>query len=416
MNRLRYLACELRYRRGRSLATAGSIALAVLAAVLLAALARAYSRAIELPMKAVGADVIVQLSGDIPPKLEGLVFPHPNALLPAAAIKKIRALHGVALVTRGVYFWDLAPKHYQSVLGIEAGEAGLGGLNARLTDGGPLTAGDHAALLDSDFAAKNGLRPGADIKVGAADFPVAGIVDAARGGKVLRADVYMPLAAAQALAVTAPMVQALYPFGARDANLLLLQVDRRRMETVVAETGKLLGKKAIVSSELSFRETLENVLFLSQTMALVLAGVVGVFAIAFVVRATSSAINERRRDMAVLRALGWPWRRVRGQVIIENTVLALAGTAVGLVLALGIATMVGGIEVTMEFPWDLSSTPHFLPEATLDRHQSVIAPLVLPWQLLLAAGAGGILTGLFAAVVALLFAPPPRPWPLLRSE
>jgi putative ABC transport system permease protein len=106
---------------------------------------------------------------------------------------------------------------------------------------------------------------------------------------------------------------------------------------------------------------------------------------------------------------------VRGQIIIENTVLALAGTSVGLVLALAIAGIVGGIEVTMEFPWDLSSTPHFLPEATLDRHQTVAAPLELPWQLLLAAGAGGILAGYFAAVVA-LFEPPPQPWPLLRSE
>jgi len=415
MNRLQYLARELHYRLGRSLATAGSIALAVLAAVLLAALARAYSRAIELPMKTVGADVIVQLSGDIPPKLEGLVFPHPNALLPAGVIEKIRALPGVATLTRGVYFWELAPNHYQSVLGIEAGEGGLDALNARLTDGHPLTAGDHAVLLDSDFAAKNGLRPGASIKVGDADFPVAGVVDAARGGKVLRADVYLPLAAAQALAVTAPMVQALYPFGAQDTNLLLLKVDRRRMETVVGETGKLLGKKGVVSSELSFRETLENVLFLSETMGLVLAGVVGAFALAFVLRATGSAVNERRRDMAVLRALGWPWRRVRGQIIVENTILALAGTAVGLVLALAIATIVGGIEVTMEFPWDLSSTPHFLPEATLDRHQTVTAPLELPRQLLLAAGTGGILTGFLAAVAALL-APPPQPWPLLRSE
>ena len=415
MNRLQYLARELQYRMGRSLATAGSIALAVLTAVLLAALARAYSRAIELPMKTVGADVVVQLSGDIPPKLEGLVFPHPNALLPAAAIEKIRALPGVVALTRAVYFWELAPDHYQSVLGIEAGESGLDGLNTRITDGHPLAAGDRAALLDSDFAAKNSLRPGASIKVGETEFPVAGIVDAARGGKVLRADVYLPLAVAQALAVTAPMVQVLYPFGAQDANLLLLKVDRRHMETVVGETGKILGKKGVVSSELSFRETLENVLFLSETMGLVLAGVVGAFAIAFVLRATSSAVNERRRDMAVLRALGWPWRRVRGQIIIENTVLALAGTAVGLVLALAIASIVGGIEATMEFPWDLSSTPHFLPEATLDRHQTVTAPLELPWQLLLAAGAGGILTGFLAAIFALL-APPPQPWPLLRSE
>src|SRR3990172_2100786 len=187
MNRLQYLARELQYRMGRSLATAGSIALAVLTAVLLAALARAYSRAIELPMKTVGADVVVQLSGDIPPKLEGLVFPHPNALLPRAAIDGIRALPGVLSVTRAVYLWELAPDRYQSLLGLEEGEAGLGGLNARLIDGRPLTPADRGVLVDSDYAARQGLRPGSDVPVGDGVFPVAGIVDAARGGKGVRA-------------------------------------------------------------------------------------------------------------------------------------------------------------------------------------------------------------------------------------
>ena len=74
-----------------------------------------------------------------------------------------------------------------------------------------------------------------------------------------------------------------------------------------------------------------------------------------------------------------------------------------------------GIEVTIEFPWDLSSTPHFLPEATLERRQTVIAPLLLQWQIMLAGGLGGVLVGLLAAVAALSIRRP-QPWSLLRSE
>ncbi len=107
-----------------------------------------------------------------------------------------------------------------------------------------LGAGDRAVLLDSDFAAKQGLKVGATIGIGETKFPVLGIVDAARGGKVVRADVYMALAPAQALAATAPMVQALYPFGRDDANLLLVKVDRQHLRTLSARSLHCSARRA----------------------------------------------------------------------------------------------------------------------------------------------------------------------------
>ena len=91
MNRYAYLIKELVFLRGRSQATLVSICRSVFAAVLLIGIATSYSQAIRAPMKTVGADGVVQLSGDIPSKLEGLVFPHPNALIPREKIKAILA-------------------------------------------------------------------------------------------------------------------------------------------------------------------------------------------------------------------------------------------------------------------------------------------------------------------------------------
>jgi lipoprotein-releasing system permease protein len=415
MSILRYALRELSFRRSRSLITVLSFAVAVLAAVLLTALAASYARAVRAPIETVGADVIVQITGDIPPKLEGLVFPHPNALVPAAAVTAIRGMEGVISVTRGVYLWELAPDHYQSVLGLDDSEAGLGSLSSRIIEGKMLGAGDRAVLLDSDFAAKQALKVGDTIGVGETKFPVVGIVDAARGGKVVRADVYMPLAPAQALAATAPMVQALYPFGRDDANLLLIKVDRQHLEGVVGKIVALLGKKGIVSSELSFREALSGVLFLSQRMGLIVAAVIGVFAAAFVFRATASAIQERRRELAVLQAIGWSWRNIRQQVLIENAMLAIAGVGLGILLSISISGLLGHISVTLDLPWDLSSTPHFIPDATLDRTQTVSVPITVPWQAAAIAAAGSLFVALAAAVL-LLASPPPQPWSLLRSE
>lgn len=415
LNRFQYIIKELTYRRGRSIATAASIALSVLAAVLLIGIATSYTKAIQAPMKSVGANVVVQLSGDIPSKLEGLVFPHPNALLPRDKIEKIEKIPGVVALTRAVYFWELAPNPYKSILGIEDSEAGLGGLNKRLVDGRKIASGDRAVLIDSDFAAKKGLKAGDKLAITDESFEIYGIVDAATSGKVVHADVYMPLGLAQQLAANAPQVTELYPFGLDDSNTLLVKVEQQQLRSVVEAARKIIGKKAIVSSELSFQETLDSVLFLSEKMGLILALVIGAFAIAFVLRATVSAVNERRREMALLSALGWRPNHIRSQVILENVILAIIGTIAGLVLAIVIAQMMGGIEITIDLPWDLSSTPHFIPEATLDKTEHITAPISMPWQLLTTAGVGGVLVGFAAAIVAASMKRP-QPWSLLSGE
>ena len=411
----RYAVSELLFRSGRSLVTAISIAMAVLAAIVLTSLAASYARALRVPIETVGADVIVQQQGDIPPKLEGLVFPHPNALIPPDIVRQIKAIPGVIAMTRAVYMWDLEPDRYESVLGIDDSDVGLTGLGQRLIDGKPISAESRSILIDSDYATKNHVKVGDSVKVGSDAFPVAGIVDAARSGKLVRADVYMPLALAQSLATAAPQVRALYPFGADDANLVLLKVNREQLQNVVETVTNLIGKKGVVSSELSMRNALTGVLFLSQSMGLIIAAIIGLFAAAFVWRATATSVAERRREMAILQAIGWSWRHIGEQVMIENVALAVIGTMAGLAVATMVVLSLGHISVSVDLPWDLSSTPHFIPTATLDRTQVITAPISVSWLTAGIAVTGSLAISLLA-VLAVLVLPRPQPWSLLRAE
>ena len=310
---------------------------------------------------------------------------------------------------------ELKPNPYKSILGIGGGAAGLDKLNANIISGAAISPTSQTILIDSDYAAKNDLAVGDKLLIGTRNFEVSGIVDAATGGKVIRANVYMPLKIAQTLAVGAPRVQDLYDFGPDDANMLLVKVDTRDLRGVVEAIRAELGDKAVVSSGLSFQETLDSVLFLSERIGLILALVVGLFATAFVLRATASAVNERQREMAVLAAIGWNRRQINRQVILENTVLAVLGSLAGIVLAVVIARLIGGIEITIDLPWDLSSTPHFLPDAKLDRTQIVTAPLEISPGLMAISGLGGVAVGFLSAIIATSLKRP-QPWTLLCSE
>ena len=210
-------------------------------------------------------------------------------------------------------------------------------------------------------------------------------------------------------------MRALYAFGPDDANLVLVKVNREQLAGVVETITKLLGKKGVVSSELSMRQALSGVLFLSQSMGLIIAAAIGLFAAAFVWRATASAVAERRREMAILQAIGWSWPYIRRQVLIENLLLAVAGTAAGVILALVAAIALGHISVTVDLPWDLSSTPHFIPQAAINRTQTITAPIEISWTMAALATAGGVAVSVLAAL-AVLALPRPRPWALLHSE
>ena len=95
MSPFNYLKQELSHRSGRSVVTLVSIALVVFMAVTLTAISTASTDALRLPLENVGDDIVVQLSGDIPQKLEGLVFSHPTAQLPAEIVEEIKKLPGV---------------------------------------------------------------------------------------------------------------------------------------------------------------------------------------------------------------------------------------------------------------------------------------------------------------------------------
>jgi hypothetical protein len=108
-----------------------SVSLIVSIAVTRTAISSASSDALLLPLENVGADIIVQLPGDIPKKLEGLVFPHPTTQIPADAVERILKLPGVILTTGAVLLWDLSPNKFQSLLGVDSkGTSGILDLNS----------------------------------------------------------------------------------------------------------------------------------------------------------------------------------------------------------------------------------------------------------------------------------------------
>jgi lipoprotein-releasing system permease protein len=415
---LSYLLAELARRPGRTLAAILSVALGVALFVSLQAYAAGYRKAARAPLAEIGADIAAQRQGDVPEAFEGIVFPHSTAPIHRNEIDAVQRLPGVEAVGEAVLFWDFEPDRFLVVLGLDpASTTGPGRLRAALTAGRFLTSGEHGvAVADATFAHDKGLRLGEQVSIAGQPFTLVGLVDTSRAGQVANANLYIPLPDARALSTAAPNVRSVHDFRADDANILFIKANQAQADAVITAVTSLLGQKAIVSSAHSFSQVL------GETFSLVdrfgwLVGLAGLLvAVAALLRAMASNLWERRRDIGVMRAVGWRRSEIIQQLTGEAVTLALAGVLVGLGLAALITLALGQTSVTVPVPWELSPTPHFLPGGA----QAMAVTINLPAQISPAAAlialalalAGSAILGLALAGRAAQT----KPGEVLRSE
>jgi len=359
---LAYIFAELSRRPARALMAALSLALGVTLFVSLQAYADGYRQAARAPLAEVGADLAVQRQGAVPEKFEGLVFPHSVAPIHRDEIDRIRGLPGVRAVAEVMFFWSFEPNGFVAGLGLDPSDTfGPGRLRASLTAGRFLEAGEHGvAVADSTYAQQAGLTLGSVVTLGGESFTIVGLADTARAGQRASANLYIPLADARALANAAPQVRSVHDIRADDANLLFIKADQTHAEEVAAAIKQVLGEKAGVTSARSFAAELGALFTLIDRFGVLVGLVAFLFAAAMLVRLVAAGIWERRREVALMRALGWRRRDVVAQLWAEALTLALAGGVMGLAFAALAIWLMSRATVTVPVPWELSPSPHFL--------------------------------------------------------
>ena len=134
-----------------------------------------------------------------------------------------------------------------------------------------------------------------------------------------------------------------------------------RADEIAASIKQILGDKAIVSSGRSFAAELGGLFALIDRFGLIVGLLAFVFASALLLRVVAATLWERRREVAVMRVVGWRKREITVQLWGETLAQALAGALVGLGLAALAAWLMTLTKVTVPVPWELSPSPHFLP-------------------------------------------------------
>ena len=379
---LHYLGKELYYQKRRTMTAILGLSIGIALLIILNALSMAYRQAAHAPLQAIGADISVQRSGDVPKDLAGAVFPCSAVTIRQAEVEKIQGLPGIRGVGKGILLWVFDPNRAWIVLGIEQNNSvGPAILRSAVTEGKFLQEGSSEALVEVAYARQFGIKVGDMISVAAKKFPVVGLVEASQAAKIAVANVYLPLAGAQDLAVSSKQLQSVSPYNSGDVNLLFIKADQEKIRDLAASLKNILGKNATVATPDSFLKLLGSLFALSDKFTLAASLIAILVAILIAFKTMAGNIAERAREIGVLKAVGWTNRNVATQLLMESVVQCFLAGILGLLIAQAVTFGLSFMKVNIPIPWDMAPTPHFLPGGGDQIFKTLRLPIHVPWAL-----------------------------------
>lgn len=382
---LTYLRRELQRRIRQATIIAIGLAVGIGLVIVVTATANGVKNAQAAVLHAlygIGTDVTVTKAPGKPPTSvqgngPGALSPGKNAqvvdqmiggnlgLIDESFVARIARLHGVAAATGGLSGLTdtriTVPSAAQlgpggrppasalnpvtfSVYGIDTAHPKLSPYaSGSITSGRGFEASDAAsqvAVVDSNYATTHKLKTGSTARVANKPFTVIGIVRQAQGGG--SADVYIPLAVAQAIGLGPygsslhGQVNSIYVAAATSADIPAVQREiAALLPSATVSTSASLA--SAVTGSLSSAASLANDLGRWLAIAVLIAA----FAVASLL--TTAAVGRRTREFGTLKALGWRSQRIVNQVMGESFVMGTAGAALGVGVGLGAAAVVSAI-------------------------------------------------------------------------
>ena len=203
----RYVWNELRHHHHRTLVNILGIGIGIALFVSINAVSAAYQKAVSLPFKNLGAEVVVQRpekravdSKQAPASMRGIRLPFSNQLLPAQDLGKLRSIEGVDSMATSLLLWEFDQSGFRTIMGVDLAQPSLGPVKVKewLKEGRfPENPGE--VVLEKHYAKFHHARPGDPFSIGKRSFKVVGLLEIKEGSQIASANIYLPLADAETL-------------------------------------------------------------------------------------------------------------------------------------------------------------------------------------------------------------------------
>ena len=389
---LTYLSAELRHRPGRTMGALIGVALGVALFIALIAAGNGFREAARQPLAGIGADILISRPDSAGSAAEqttrGLRQPFGLSQLTIDEASELHDVTGISSVSGGLLLWDFGANSYQTLLGVDVAQTGVGPTQASdwIVDGHFFQPGEtDVIVIDRHYAAFFGLGPGETVEIGERPFTVIGVIEVPGGNQAAAANFYLPLADAQSLA----------GLGDNQINQIYVRVEEAGdVEAVVAESETRLGDISALTEQ-SIVQVMGGVAQVSDRFAGV-AALVALLGGLFLTGITLSAgINLRTGEIGVMKATGWQARDVVRLFTAEGVLLSLLGAALGILLG-WLAVL-----IISQIPVDLTVLAGTTPDlGAVAEAATYTLPAHLSWNAVLLAVGTAVVGGGLASLLS----------------
>ena len=397
----RYVLKELRHHHNRTLVNILGIGIGIALFVSINAVSTAYQKAVSLPFKNLGADVVVQRpekravdSGQPPASMRGIRLPFSNQLLPSEDLEKLKTIEGVDSMASSLLLWEFDKTGFRTIMGVDLTQPSMGPVKVKdwLKEGRfPQKEGE--VVVEKHYAKFQHKKLGDAVEINGRSFSVVGLLEIKEGSQIASSNIYLPLQDAQSLLGTesggvhpvrnssrydSKPSGALNPAGiilksnpaieqpaiiSNGVNIVYLRLKSPSLlSQVKTNVARQLNGVSVASSDSSL-ELMGGVSKISDQFSFIVSIIALGGAIFLIVKAMLSNLVERSREIGILKAVGWTERDVQKQLMGEVFLQSLLGGVLGVMMGYFFSYLLGFLSIPVSTPWELNLLPAFAKDA-----------------------------------------------------
>ena len=390
-----YILKELRHHHNRTLVNVVGIAVGIALFVSINAASTAYQKAVSLPFKNLGADLVVQRpesrtmgKAQAPESMRGIRLPFSNQILPTEDLRKLESIEGVGAMASSLLLWEFDQGGFRTIMGVDLSQPSLGPVKVKewLKEGKfPQQQGE--AVLEKHYAKFHQKKLGDKMRIGGRDFTVVGLLEIKEGSQIASSNIYLPLADARNL----------FGDSSGAVNVVYLRLKNPSLlSQVKTQIARQVSGVSVTSSD-SFLELMGGVSKISDQFSLLTSLIALAGAIFLIIKTMLANLVARSNEIGILKAVGWTGRDVQKQLMGEALLQSLAGGILGLIIGYGVSYLLGFASIPVTTPWEINLLPALAKSAESASAAAVRLPVSISTSLTAAALALSLLAGTLAS-------------------
>jgi putative ABC transport system permease protein len=376
-----YVLKELRHHHNRTLVNILGIGIGIALFVSINAVSTAYQKAVSLPFKNLGADIVVQRpekravdSGQPPASMRGIRLPFSNQLLPAEDLEKLKTIEGVDSMASSLLLWEFDKGGFRTIMGVDLAQPSLGPVKVKdWLKEGRFPQKDGEVVIEKHYAKFQHKKMGDTVEINGRPFNVVGLLEIREGSQIASANIYLPLQDAQGLlgaessggsrvrnssGVPNPGAEQRGTIS-KGVNIVYLRLKNPSLlSQVKTNIGRQINGVSVSSSDSSL-ELMGGVSKISDQFSFITSLIALGGAVFLIIKAMLSNLVERSREIGILKAVGWTEKDVQKQLMGEVFLQSLAGGVFGIMMGYFFSYLLGFLSIPVATSWELNLLPAF---------------------------------------------------------